>query len=522
MGVETAQTRKKSSFFFRAINTFVITIVLVIACIVAVCVWDNSRAKEGLEIFLGNMSAKNIQMDKDLLFPPLPAEDQNFAMAPALIESILEDRGSFYTLDDVERSFYEVHTPYIPGNLPFNSWRRGLKWTPDDIKQILSCGEDKKGNTYAENLAYCESEYGILLEQIRQAIKRPYCQFNVNFLMGPKFPYEHLRVLHDVVLIATARSVVHLRLKQYREATEDQLFALDIVKRIDSDNTLLSSLVQQYAFVYALQPLWEGIADHSWNKEQLEQFRNKLLEFNFIHSFAENYMFEAAWTFNYQMGRIEGIKKPDIQKFRFTKEYAKEWITYWMPYGWIKSNLVHLMEECLKYREQLFEDKEHRILPAKYSEFVDRFNTYYLSTIYPEDMLVGRYKESFFNKIIPESAARGQCFADMALIACKTELFYAAHRQYPQNLSELAKDQGDLPIDTVTGKSYHFSNNSDTFLLYSIAWDTRDNYGQIGRSRSGMEDWVWPSSGYYWANGRETTDTVLETEEILGQPSESE
>ena len=83
---------------------------------------------------------------------------------------------------------------------------------------------------------------------------------------------------------------------------------------------------------------------------------------------------------------------------------------------------------------------------------------------------------------------------DEARIACRLERYRLAHGSYPETLDPLAPAYGaELPRDIMNGQSYIYKLKPDqTYLLYSVGWNQKDDQGDAGKSRtSESPDWVW-------------------------------
>ena len=70
--------------------------ILLLALVVAFCVWDEHRSFNAWEDFSEEMQSLGYPMDTDLLFPAPPPEEDNFAAIPFL-KSLIEDRESLWT-----------------------------------------------------------------------------------------------------------------------------------------------------------------------------------------------------------------------------------------------------------------------------------------------------------------------------------------------------------------------------------------------------------------------------------------
>jgi len=93
-------------------------------------------------------------------------------------------------------------------------------------------------------------------------------------------------------------------------------------------------------------------------------------------------------------------------------------------------------------------------------------------------------------------AAKMEALASQARIACALELWKLRHGRLPERLEELVPEFLDSVPNQVVDKApmiYRRVNDQD-YLLYSIAWNLKDDGGVIKKeSDTGWLDWVWAS-----------------------------
>ena len=89
----------------------------------------------------------------------------------------------------------------------------------------------------------------------------------------------------------------------------------------------------------------------------------------------------------------------------------------------------------------------------------------------------------------------------MALIACALERYHLANNQYPESLAALTPQFVEkLPHDIINAGELKYRKTNDTFVLYSIGWNEKDDGGTPTPTKNGnlqdLEngDWVWPYS----------------------------
>src|SRR5262249_53335389 len=91
-------------------------------------------------------------------------------------------------------------------------------------------------------------------------------------------------------------------------------------------------------------------------------------------------------------------------------------------------------------------------------------------------------------------AAQAQTAANQAFLACALERYRLQHGQFPESLNELTPQLlSRLPNDVVTGQPYKYHRKEQTFALYSVGWNQKDDAGTQGKTLFDEKngDWVW-------------------------------
>jgi hypothetical protein len=96
-------------------------------------------------------------------------------------------------------------------------------------------------------------------------------------------------------------------------------------------------------------------------------------------------------------------------------------------------------------------------------------------------------------------AAHFQSMYDQAAIACALERYRMGKGTYPNNLAEMSPAfMKQIPMDIVNGQPLHYRRQDQTFLLYSVGWEQKDEGGrQIStHDANGLDphskgNWTW-------------------------------
>jgi hypothetical protein len=150
---------------------------------------------------------------------------------------------------------------------------------------------------------------------------------------------------------------------------------------------------------------------------------------------------------------------------------------WWPPNGELKSYMADYARIMLPLADEVFDPAAHRVHPEKLKDV-------------PEN---AGFLAGMANAIKKFSYAQVQI--DEARVACRLERYWLVHHAYPATLDELVPAFGaDLPQDITTGEPYHYRREGDSYLLYSVGWDQKDDGGNPSTYfGSESPDWVWPN-----------------------------
>ncbi len=90
-----------------------------------------------------------------------------------------------------------------------------------------------------------------------------------------------------------------------------------------------------------------------------------------------------------------------------------------------------------------------------------------------------------------------QAMAHQATLWCAIERYKLRHGHVPENLDAISAflPGGSKPFDPVNGEPMRYIKKSDRdYLLYSIAWNLKDEGGLIAKKSTLAGDWTWASN----------------------------
>jgi hypothetical protein len=101
-----------------------------------------------------------------------------------------------------------------------------------------------------------------------------------------------------------------------------------------------------------------------------------------------------------------------------------------------------------------------------------------------------------------QKGAYAQSTCDLAVVAIALERYHLRNKDYPATLDTLVPDYSpSLPLDIASQAPFKYERQSaDSFKLWSIGWNQKDDGGVIAKKGSGSSkgintdegDWTWP------------------------------
>ena len=277
---------------------------------------------------------------------------------------------------------------------------------------------------------------------------------------------------------------------------------LRVADSLNADPFLISYLVRAAAFQIVVHSIWEGLAEHKWSDAQLKELQTLLARYDFIADMKSPFDSE----------RAAGILTADLLaegKFTLnlltddpnpTRGSAANAFGKIMPRGWYDREKLNYLQLYNLQLDGAFDPRAKRVFPEKIAAGTNAVEQALagrnpISTILIRHQLLAAIMLPALGNI-PKKGAAAQVAADQALLATALERYRLAHGQYPESLDALVPDLiSALPHDVIGGELYKYHHTADSFLLYSVGWNTTDDGGQVGMKGHSIDlsqgDWVW-------------------------------
>lgn len=407
--------------------------------------------------------------------PPKFPEAENFATHPSIADAIAGREGQGGPV---------LPAVFSDGEM-YRAWEEGKQVDLEALKRTLKVAD----------LGSLLSPFDAQLQGLEEASLRPHCRLmstyddNVPALLGMR---QRARVL-------SLRAILALRDGSSETALGDVLTILRVAKHLRQEPHLISQLLRIAYVKLSFQPIWEGLAGHQWNDQQLSRLQDALTGIDLLESWRRSWIAESIYSRGQMAKMADAPIWPRPHIFGDSASGGGRLADYLsvalIPKGWIYQNLISIDRQN---RAQFIDviDPARHFLDARGSERASK--TWAQTPRSPYTMLAKLY-------IVDNSAqnirlGQAQSTLDQALIACGLERYLLAHKTYPERLDDLIPVLGTKPpVDIVGETSIHYQKASrDSYLLYSIGWNGADEGGkavfdsqQPSRRLLEQGDWVW-------------------------------
>ncbi len=484
------------------------------------------RGQHAWNAYAKQMTARGEVFDFKAVMPPPVPDDQNFAMTPFLapLFDFLPGTQTWRDTNATQRTMQFGNKLFaLPDQI--GDWRKGQRtdWPACEAALVAWHEKERSGQVQptdakpplVTNLVETAgavvaglNEYEPVLAELRAASRRPHARFGIRYEEedGAGILLPHLAIIKKYGRILSVRASAELVLGQPEPALADVDLALDLTDTMHSEPFLISHLVRCAMIQLAMQPVWEGLADHKWTEPQLQALQQRLEKFDFLADSATAMRGERACGNSVIAYVRQHPAKLDMVGFSEgdNSTYSLgEAAGVLMPRGWLyreQVNYNRLFSEVLQPGVDYTARRLSPKLMQQHEEMlVESIGTGWSRLIHHR--LMAAMLLPALTKAQVKFAGT-QTVLDEAVLACALERFRLVNGRYPEALVELApRFVAKLPHDLITGELLKYRpTDNGRFILYSVGWNETDDGGKIaltpGKSPhldSTQGDWVWPS-----------------------------
>jgi len=476
----------------------------VIATLAAVLITEEDwRGKRNWENYQREWQAKGEKFDWQAFVPPAVPDDQNFFTAPIFTNMlngkiVMSPYGNDAGPDfrpDASQTGYAIYRREMTDLQTWQNYYRH-QTNADMVKRFPTRPQKQ---TAAADVLFALSQLDSAVEELRQASQRPYASVPIHYEDGFSSASSLLPVLAELKRcsqLLQLRTVAELADGQGDKALDDVKLFLYLSNSLRSSPFLISCLVRMAIANIALQPIWEGLAEHKWSDEQLVALETELAKMDFL----------ADYEFVMRGERAFAIASFENQ--RRTRESISGFVSL-QGNGDLVTNNLTLVPSAYFYQSEL---AHARMIQQWLLPLVD-INSGIVSpaalqraenSVQAERKHYSPYEVQALmlfpaiGRAAVEKFAMIQSSVDLARVACALERYHLAHGEYPETLDLLAPQFIEtIPHDIIGGQPLHYRRTADgQFVLYSVGWNETDDGGQVALTSGGSVDrekgdWVW-------------------------------
>jgi hypothetical protein len=315
------------------------------------------------------------------------------------------------------------------------------------------------------------------------------------------------------------RAIAELQNGQTEKALADVKLSLRLADSIRTEPFLISHLVRIAILQIALQPVYEGLANHQWSNAQLADLNSELAKLDFLADYKsvirENPAFDIA--------NIEFLRNPNnqnqffphprfyfiaplffiIQDFSsFASDENPKMRGLSMlalslgPSGWLDQNELNLCQLYMQSYLPIVDEDAEIISPARVRAAADALG-HAVKHQTPENVFETLFVPGLGSS--SEKIAHAQSSVNLARTAVALERYRLAQGGFPESLDAIAAQfPNGIPHDIIGGQPLHYRRTDDgQFVLYSVGWNEKDDGGVVvldkkyGTVHQNEGDWVW-------------------------------
>lgn len=505
-------------FGWRMIRRYLFCLACLVTLVAVLYAVENWRGKHAWEKYKREWEAKGEVFDWKAFIPSTIPDDQNFATA-----SFFDDNRLFWQQRTNRSMSFDTNRMEL---LNMNIFRKdesaslkekGPDWMRAQRTDIKAFQEYYRApanprtsshqgsvpqpvanefpiapqpQTPAADVLLALSKYSNEFEEFRDATKRPYSRFPVNYEATLGALLQHIAKIKSLSYYLELLTAAELEAGNTRQAAEAVDLHFYLINSIKSEPTLVSQIVRFSMFDMALTPIWEGMADHRWSKEQLRHFQDKMEPMNFLSDLRWSFAAERAmWVSAFdELGSARLDSHLAEMRFETYIRFA--------PRGWFDQQKLIYSQFLQEKWMTSVEPKSQRV-NAELAKSANNDPRMTKSTAY--NFFIPKF---FPDMLLPKlevpgetSASKAQTGANLAIVACALERYYLANKAYPEKLDQLVPQFiSKLPHDIFNGNPLKYRRSEDgRIVVYSVGPDGKDDGGVYRPAKDGKEtgDWVW-------------------------------
>jgi len=343
------------------------------------------------------------------------------------------------------------------------------------------------------------------LETLREGLRRPYARYPIDYTSENAFAIllPHLSKLRELGARVQLHAAAELAAGDSAAALADLQFLLGLGDTLKSDPVLISHLVRMAMYNFAVQILWEGLHFHQWQPAELLAIERTLASVDFLADLRRALNGERAGaltTIDYCRQHHSFAVLNAAVDVESDSPPPKD-LGWLIPNGWFLSEMANysrVVDDLLAGVGPVQHRVQPELLDMHQLALAQRYGAGFmegLKLLFSHEIGARALVPALYNVI--RTSASGQVNIDQVRLASALERFRLANGHLPEGLQELAPSWlAQLPTDPITGQAYHYLPKGESFQLYSVGWDRKDDAGKPSTGNPGGGDkydgdWAW-------------------------------
>jgi len=461
-------------------------LIIILVLLAALILYLNIERARGLQAWTDYQSqakAANRWVDyASFAGAPVPA-DQNFAAAPLLQNLALSGNDAAAA---PARDFQKRFDDLIPADHVPNGLGEFGHWETSQPVDLLFWRTHWGVTDLLAPLKKFEAE----LADFAAAARRPATHFPPEGEPTSASLAALLDNLTRLTCLTELRALAELAQGQPGPAADDITTLLRAAQRCAAAPEINYQMLAVDIQSGALPVLWQGLAQRAWDDAQLAALENELAALDLLASSRRAWQYEAAFStaaFEQTLGGPAALPADN------TVLAGLAAIAQRFPRGWFYQTMVGFRRFYDGGILACYDLPRHRLDPAAVAQ-VTKMEEALAASWSPYNYLLKTLAPAHQSLMV---VAKAQAGLDLARVACALERARLATGQYPEKLDALAPVYiTNLPPDIITGQPliYQRAPAGDKFVLYSVAWNNRDDGGFVAPALSARwsdGDWTW-------------------------------
>jgi hypothetical protein len=495
----------------------------------------NWRGRHAWNEYRHNYEAHVAPLDVQAYIPKLIPDSENFAATP-FVQSWMKYEPAYetnflYNHDAFSQADNMVaDPPKLPPGRKYEKHFQNLVAWQEAFTAVHSHAKKSKDGFWSDKLDVASRAQAApdvvdgmkddetALDELRAASVRPDARYLVVYDMENPWGIHliHLLRIKQTCKRLEIKACAELASGQNENALEDVKLVLYLTDSVKTEPFLISYLVRIACVQFAIQPIWEGLAEHRWTEAQLQQLQARLEPYDFLADLQGPSHAERAFG----VLTVDLLKKNGLGLLKdfetmlngssslLPNKPMLDLLGRIIPSGWYEQEKLHFCQHCDDAFQGSLDQTSKRVFPRQIAANAAKMETFAIDNGL---LAMGTPAHGPWHAIIhhetfavmmspalgrlPVKAAAAQTAADQAAVACALERYRLANGQFPDNLQALVpRFAAHLPNDVISGEPFKYRRTDDgRFVLYSVGWNEKDDGGVPGKTMFDETegDWVW-------------------------------